>query len=70
MKIYKLILSLIFALTAICFTSAYSQNSKNLIVIVKYKAQPGKDSLALSSLKSHVGKVKKRTELCKYYNPC
>lgn len=55
----KLILSLIFALTATCFTSAYSQNNKNLIVLVKYKTQPGKDSLALSSLKSLVAKVKK-----------
>jgi len=59
MKHNKLILILIFALTTICFTSAYSQNNMNLIVLVKYKTQPGKDSLALSSLKSLVAKVKK-----------
>lgn len=59
MKNTKLILSLIVALTVISFSSAYSQNNKNLIVLVKYKTQPGKDSLALSSLKSLVAKVKK-----------
>ena len=59
MKNNRLILSLIFALTATCFTSAFSQTNKNLIVLVKYKTQPGKDSLALSSLKSLVAKVKK-----------
>ena len=58
MKNNKLILGLIFALTATCFTSAYSQINKNLIVLVKYKTQPGKDSLALLSLKNLVAKVK------------
>ena len=59
MKNHKILLSLIVALTAICFTPAFSQNNKNLIVLVKYKTQPGKDSLAISSLKSLVDKVKK-----------
>ena len=59
MKNNQLIPALIFALLTMCFTSAYSQDNKNLIVLVKYKTQPGKDSLALSSLKSLVAKVKK-----------
>lgn len=59
MKNKKIILSLVFAFTAMCFTAAYSQHNKHLIVLVKYKTQPGKDSLALSSLKSLVDKVKK-----------
>jgi len=59
MKSIKLILSLIVVLTTLTFTSSYSQTSKNLIVLVKYKAQVGKDSLALSGLKTLVSKVKR-----------
>src|SRR5688572_12900855 len=59
MKNNKLLFTLIVALTAICFTPAFAQNNENLIVLVKYKTQPGKDSLALSSLKSLIGKVKR-----------
>ena len=59
MKNIKLLLSLVFVLSAICFSSVYAQQNKNLVVLVKYKTQPGKDSLALSSLKSLIAKVKK-----------
>ena len=59
MKNIKLILSILFVLTTLTFTSSYSQTSKNLIVLVKYKAQTGKDTLALSGLKTLVAKVKK-----------
>ncbi|MBL0339626.1 MAG: antibiotic biosynthesis monooxygenase [Bacteroidetes bacterium] len=59
MKNKLLIFNLIFTLSALCFTCAFSQNNPNLIVLVKYKTQPGKDSLALSSLNSLVDKVKK-----------
>ena len=59
MKKRLLILTLIFTLTTTCITSAFSQINQNFIVMVKYKTQPGKESLALSSLKSLVEKVKK-----------
>ena len=58
MKRNKVVLILIFALTAVSFHSANSQDKKDLIVLVKYKTQPGKDSLALESLKNLVAKVK------------
>ena len=38
--------------------SAYSQTNKDLVVLVKYKTRPGKDSLALVGLKKLVAKVK------------
>jgi quinol monooxygenase YgiN len=59
MKKSKLLLSLIFILAAISFTSANAQSNKNLVVLVKYKTQPGKDSVALIELKTLVAKVKK-----------
>jgi len=58
MKNIKLVLSLLFALTALNFTSAFSQANKNLVVLVKYKTQPGKDSIGLVGLKNLVDKVK------------
>ena len=58
MKNIKLVLSLISVLTILSFTSAYSQTNKNLIVLVKYKTLPGKDSLGLVGLKTLVSKVK------------
>lgn len=58
MKIIKLIFSLILIITVLSFNSVYSQTSKELIVLVKYKTLPGKDSLALSTLKSLIAKVK------------
>ena len=58
MKKFNFILCLLFVLTILCFTSAYSQTDKNIIVLVKYKTQPGKDSLALVGLKSLIAKVK------------
>ena len=59
MKKIKFILSLVVALTALSFTSGYSQTNKNIIVLVKYKTQPGKDSLGLIGLKKLVQQVKK-----------
>ena len=58
MKNIKLIIGLTFALTVLNFHSAYSQTNKNLIVLVKYKTLPGKDSLGLIGLKNLVAKVK------------
>lgn len=59
MKNIKLILSLALVLTAVSFTDVYAQNNKNLIVLVKYKTQPGKDSLALVGLRNLLTKVRK-----------
>lgn len=58
MKSSKLLLSLIFILAVFNFTSADAQSNKNLVVLVKYKTQPGKDSIALVELKNLVAKVK------------
>ena len=58
MKNIKLILGLTLVLTIFNFLSAYSQTNKKLIVLVKYKTQPGKDSLGLVGLKNLVAKVK------------
>lgn len=58
MKSIKSILSILFVLTTLTLSS-YSQTGGNLIVLVKYKAQTGKDSLALSELKTLVAKVMK-----------
>lgn len=58
MKNIKLILGLTFVLTIFNFLCACSQTNNNLIVLVKYKTQPGKDSLGLAGLKSLVDKVK------------
>ena len=59
MKKFKFILCLLFVLTIFNITSAYSQSNKNIIVLVKYKTQPGKDSLAISAIKALIDKVKK-----------
>jgi quinol monooxygenase YgiN len=59
MKSSKLLLSLIFVLAVFNFTSADAQSNKNLVVLVKYKTQAGKDSIALVELKNLVAKVKK-----------
>ncbi len=58
MKTLKFI-SLLVVLTACSFTAANAQANKNLVVLVKYKTQPGKDSMALAGLKSLVAQVKK-----------
>ena len=58
MKYSKLLPVLLIALSVLCFTTASSQANVDLVVLVKYKTQPGKDSLALASLKSLVDKVK------------
>lgn len=55
----KLILLLTLVFTTFFSTNVYSQSSKDIIVLVKYKSQPGKDSLALERLKDLVAKVKK-----------
>jgi quinol monooxygenase YgiN len=59
MKNSKLLLSLIFIIAVVSFTSANAQSNKKLVVLVKYKTQPGKDSIALIELKNLVAKVKK-----------
>ena len=56
MKNIKLILITIVLFSA--FYPAFSQDDKSLIVLVKYKVQPGKDGLAISGLKSLIDKVK------------
>ncbi|WP_026896904.1 putative quinol monooxygenase [Daejeonella oryzae] len=58
MKRIQLILTLSLTLTVLTLSTAYSQNKTDLIVFVKYKAQAGKDSLALSALKNLISKVK------------
>lgn len=52
-------LSLLLILTACNFTIADAQVNKNLIVLVKYKTQPGKDSVALAGIKNLITQVKK-----------
>ena len=59
MKKIKFLLSLLLVFTALTYNAAYAQNNKDLVVLVKYKSQYGKDSLALSTLKILVEKVKK-----------
>ena len=59
MKNFKLVLILITAMTTLSINSIHAQDNENLIVLVKYKTQPAKESLALSSLKELVAKVKK-----------
>lgn len=58
MKNIKPLLSIFLVFTFMTFTTAYSQQNKNLIVLVKYKTQPGKDSAALAGLINLVAKVK------------
>lgn len=58
MKKIKLDFCFIFSLIFFTAFSAYSQSNRNLIVLVKYKTQPGKDSLALVDLKKLIDKVK------------
>ena len=58
MKLKYLLTSLIVILTLWCSSNAYSQTSKNVVVLVKYKAQPGKEALALTNLKKLVDHVK------------
>ncbi len=55
----KKIFYLVLFLFVLNLNSVYSQNSKNLIVLVKYKTLPGKESLALSTIKSLISDVKK-----------
>ncbi len=59
MKFSQLLLSLILMIAVFSFTSVTAQSNKNLVVLVKYKTQPGKDSLALVALKNLLAKVKK-----------
>ncbi len=59
MKNLKLILGLVIALTTLNINAVSAQSKKNLIVVVKYKTQPNKDSLALFSLMQLIAKVKK-----------
>lgn len=59
MKNIKLILSLVFVLTAVSFTAVYGQNNKHLIVLVKYKTLPEKESLALVGLRNLLTNVRK-----------
>lgn len=65
MKKYSLIISLTVLFTALAFISSFSQNNKNIIVLVKYKTQQGKDSVALSGLIHLVAKVKKEPHYVK-----
>ncbi len=58
MKKFPFLVVIFAALASITFTSAYSQADKNVVVLVQYKTQPGKDSVALSTLKDLINKVK------------
>lgn len=58
MKTLKIV-SLFIILTAGSFTAAHAQKSKNLVVLVKYKTQPGKEDQALTGLKNLIIQVKK-----------
>ena len=58
MKKINIIFWLLFILAVLNFTKSYSQTSNNLFVLVKYKTQPGKDSLALLRLKNLISNVK------------
>jgi quinol monooxygenase YgiN len=58
MKNTKLTLYLIFVFTISSLSFIYSQSNKDLIVLVKYKTLPGKDSMGIASLKSLVAIVK------------
>ncbi len=58
MKNIKLPLCLIFVLAVSGFNPACPQANKNLIVLVKYKTLPGKDSSGLIELKKLLNKVK------------
>lgn len=55
----KLLFSLIFIFTILRSNLVNAQESKELVVLVKYKTLPGKDSVALSALKSLVALVTK-----------
>lgn len=57
MKSIKILLCLTLMLTAITVT--YAQQKKPLVVLLKYKTQPGKDSIALSGLINLIEQVKK-----------
>jgi quinol monooxygenase YgiN len=59
MKKIKLILGIMLMIPFFKFNAIYAQSNNELIVLVKYKTQPGKDSVALSAFKSLVEKVKK-----------
>lgn len=62
MKQMKFLLHLIFIFTVLNYNSAYSQTSKELVVLIKYKTLPGKDSIALSALKNLITNVKKEPD--------
>ena len=50
----------LFVLLTVCSAGpAHAQAPKNLVVLVKYKTQPGKDSVALAGLKNLIKLVKK-----------
>ena len=59
MKQSKLIFIFIIFLNFSNFKFVYSQTNDNVIVLVKYKTQPGKDSTALVELKTLIDIVKK-----------
>ena len=58
MRKNKLVLCLLFAIVTSGFNTAYCQTSKDLIVMVKYKTIPGKDTLALTAMKTLLAKVR------------
>ena len=59
MKNFKLVLILMIAITTLSFNNIHAQHKENLIVLVKYKTQPAKESVGLSSLMELIAKVKK-----------
>lgn len=64
MKTPLLILSLMFALIVLG-VNLNARGEKNLIVLVKYKTQPAKESQALTALNSLIEQVKKEPNYVK-----
>ena len=62
MKNFKLVLILMIAITTLSFNNIHAQHKDNLIVLVKYKTQPAKESVALSSLMDLIANVKKEPD--------
>ena len=59
MKKKYFLFGMLLLLSACFFTEVYAQESKPIVVLVKYKTLPGKEKEALLALKTLVDKVKK-----------
>ncbi len=59
MKKKLIFCTLILLLSTCLFTKTFAQETKPIVVLVKYKTLPGKEKEALTALKALVEKVKK-----------